>query len=155
MNISFDLDSTLIPIGNEFETENQSYLAKCIGIEKIRKSTRLLFTNLKHQGCQVHIYTTSFRSRFKIRITFWFYGIRVNKIITQFENEQKLKLIQINASKYPPAFDFDVHIDDSLGVEAESKRFGFNVITIQPQDIHWTERVLTGLNDIILKKQLK
>jgi phosphoserine phosphatase len=67
MNISFDLDSTLIPNGKEFETENR--IAKLFGIAEMRKGTRELISDLQNQGYKIHIYTTSFRTKTKIRLT--------------------------------------------------------------------------------------
>ncbi|WP_229724434.1 hypothetical protein [Winogradskyella forsetii] len=58
MNISFDLDSTLIPNGKEFETEKRSGIAKLFGIEEIRKGTRELISHLQNHGHKIHIYTT-------------------------------------------------------------------------------------------------
>jgi len=42
MQISFDLDGTLIPYNNEFPTEKRSWWAKLLGIEPIRKGTKTL-----------------------------------------------------------------------------------------------------------------
>ena len=50
MNISFDLDNTLIPYSDEFETEKRNLFAKLIGIEKIRKGTPKLFKELQKEG---------------------------------------------------------------------------------------------------------
>jgi hypothetical protein len=50
MNISFDLDSTLIPNGKEFETEKISVIAKLLGIEEIRKGTHELISDLQKEG---------------------------------------------------------------------------------------------------------
>ena len=62
MNISFDLDNTLIPYSNDFETEKRSFIAKLLGVEKIRKGTQKLIFDLKKEGHQIHIFTTSYRS---------------------------------------------------------------------------------------------
>ncbi|NQZ45413.1 MAG: HAD family hydrolase [Flavobacteriaceae bacterium] len=141
MNISFDLDSTLIPNGKEFETEKRGGIAKLLGIEEIRKGTAELITELKAQGNKVHIYTTSFRSKRKIRRTLNHYGITVDRIVNQTENQRELKSRNINSSKYPPAFGFDVHIDDSKGVGIESERHNFNAIIIEPMDQNWIEKI--------------
>jgi len=146
MNISFDLDSTLIPNYNEFETENRSGLAKLFGVEEIRKGTPALFRNLQNQGHQIHIYTTSYRSKRKIRRTLKYYGIKVNKIVNEKENRRVLKSKNINSSKFPPAFHFDLHIDDLPGVGIESERFHFNVIIIDTSDKNWTEKILNGVH---------
>lgn len=63
LNISFDLDATLIPYNNEFETENRNSIAKLFGIEKIRKGTPLLIKELQNEGHTINIYTTSYRKK--------------------------------------------------------------------------------------------
>lgn len=98
MNISFDLDSTLIPHGDEFETEKRNWLAKVLGIEPIRLGTVQLISDLQKQGHNIHIYTTSFRSKFKIRLMLFYYGISVRKIINQTENQCTLKRRNIKIS---------------------------------------------------------
>ena len=141
MNISFDLDSTLIPHGNEFETEKRNLFGKLLGIEKIRKGTCELIRELRNAGHNIHIYTTSYRTRSKIKLIFRYYGLSIDRVINQKQNTETLKSMNISASKYPPAFDFDLHIDDSEGVEIEAKRFNFNVIIVRPNDIGWAEKI--------------
>ncbi len=141
MNISFDLDSTLIPCGNEFETEKISKVALFFEIEKIRKRSKGLINELKNDGHKVHIYTTSFRSAFRIRCTLLYYGITVDKVINESTNQKVLRAKGIKASKYPPAFGFDFHIDDSQGVGLEADRFDFQAIIMNPSDPDWIEKV--------------
>jgi len=141
MNISFDLDSTLIPNGNEFEIENRSRIARFLGIEELRKGTPELIACLQKEGYKIHIYTTSFRSKIKIRFTLKYYGIKVNRIVNQTENRKVLKLQNINASKYPPAFGFDLHIDDLKGVGVEGSKLNFKTLIIEPTDKSWREKV--------------
>lgn len=141
MNISFDLDSTLIPYEGEFETERKGFFAKMIGVENIRRGAPQLISELKKQGHKIHIYTTSFRSKRKIRQTLRCYGISVGTIVTQKQNEKRLKSLHISASKYPPAFGFDMHIDDLEGVGIEAKKLDFSVIIVKPQDQHWCEYI--------------
>jgi hypothetical protein len=148
MNISFDLDSTLIPNGNEFETENRNGIAKLFGIEEMRKGTYELISDLQNQWHKVHIYTTSFRGKGKIRRTLKYYGIKVNRIVNEKENRRVLKSRNINSSKFPPAFDFDLHIDDLKGVGIESERFNFKVIIVKPTDKNWTEKVKKGIENV-------
>jgi hypothetical protein len=159
MNISFDLDSTLIPHGKEFETENRSGIAKLFGIEEMRKGTTELVSDLQNQGHVINIYTTSFRSKRKIRQTLKYYGIKVNRIVNEKENRKVLKIRNINSSKYPPAFDFDLHIDDLKGVGIESERFNFKAIIVEPTDEEWIEKIKSEIQQtfqlIIIKKLLK
>ncbi len=148
MNISFDLDSTLIPNGKEFETENRSRIAKLFGIEEIRKGTRELIYHLQNEEHKIHIYTTSFRSKRKIRRTLKYYGIKVNRIVTEKENRKILKSRNINSSKFPPAFDFDIHVDDLKGVGIESERFNFKAIIVEPTDKNWVEKVKSRIKNV-------
>jgi len=148
MNISFDLDSTLIPNGKEFETEKRNGIAKLFGIEEIRKGTSELISNLQNQGHKIHIYTTSFRTKRRIRLTLKYYGIKVNRIINEKENRRVLKSQNINSSKYPPAFGFDLHIDDLKGVEIESERLNFKAIIIEPTDKNWTDKIKNEIMEI-------
>ena len=148
MNISFDLDSTLIPNGKEFETEKRSAIAKLFGIEEMRKGTRELISDLQNRGHKIHIYTTSYRTKGKIRWTFRYYGIRVNRIVNEKENRRVLKSRNIYASKFPPAFDFDLHIDDLKGVGIESERFNFKAIIVEPTDKNWIEKIKVGVKNV-------
>lgn len=148
LNISFDLDNTLIPYGNSFDTEHRSLVARLIGIEKIRKDSYALIHHLQSKGHHIHIYTTSFRSKFKIRMTLLYYKIRVKRIINQKENQKILSKLGIRSSKYPPAFQFDLHVDDEIGVGIESEHFNFNTLIISPSDIKWTETIKDGLSSL-------
>ena len=85
MNISFDLDSTLIPNGIEFKTEKCSRLAKIFGIEEIREGAPKLINDLKNQGHSVHIYTTSFRTKRRIRRTLKYYGIQLTELLIKLK----------------------------------------------------------------------
>ncbi len=145
MNISFDLDSTLIPNGNEFETEKRSRIAKIMGVEEIRKGAPQLISDLQKQGFKIHIYTTSFRPKISIRFTLWYYGIQVDRIVTQTQNQVTLKSLNIHASKHPKAFGFDIHVDDSKGVGIEAEKFNFKVIIIEPTDKNWIEKIKNNI----------
>lgn len=48
-------------------------------------------------------------------------------------------------SKFPPAFDIDLHVDDSEGVQVEGNDYGFHVVVVHPQDEHWVQRVLEAV----------
>lgn len=142
MHISFDLDSTLIPHGDEFLSEPRFWVYQWLGLEKIRKGTPKLMTILRKNGCQIHIYSTSYRSKMKIRLTFALYGIRINKIVNQYDNKTIMNRLNKQVSKFPPAFGFDIHIDDSLGVKMEGEKNAFKVIHIDPQAEDWIKQIL-------------
>ena len=141
MKISFDLDGTLIPFSDEFETEKLGFFGKLIGVEKIRKNTPELFLYLKERGHSINIYTTSFRKKNKIRRTLRYYKLSADRIVNQFENRRTLEKIQISSSKYPKAFGFDIHIDDSEGVQLEGEKFLFDTIILDPKDSAWIDTI--------------
>ncbi|GAB5399208.1 MAG: hypothetical protein Aureis2KO_07930 [Aureisphaera sp.] len=148
MNISFDLDSTLIPNGDEFDTEKRSVIAKFFGIERIRIGSSELISELQKEGHKIHIYTTSFRTKGKIRRFLKYYGIKVDRIVNQKENERTLKSLNIISSKFPSAFDFDIHIDDSKGVGIEANRFNFKAIIVEQSDKSWVEKIKKEIKNI-------
>ena len=145
MTISFDLDDTLIPSVKRFDTESRSFLHKAFKTEKIRKGTTYLMKRLQTDGHRIFIYTTSYRSAWKIWWMFFLQGIRIDKIINQTIHEKILKERAKNYSKYPPAFGIDVHVDDSAGVEMEGNANHFQTIIITENTTDWTASVLSRI----------
>jgi len=142
MIISFDLDDTLIPANEtDFPTEQRNLFQKILGVERIRNRASELFRHLKEQGHKVGIYTTSYRPKLKLRLHLLTYGISPDFIITEKENRQELSRRQINCSKYPPAFNIDLHIDDLPGVEREGQTYSFQTIIIKKDDIDWLNKI--------------
>ncbi|QGK74112.1 hypothetical protein [Flavobacterium sp. SLB02] len=140
MILSFDLDDTLI--SNKFELEKTNFLQRILGIECLRKGTIDLFKELKKQKHQIYIYTTSHRSESRIKWMFYSYGIAVDYVIDQQKHQQKLRNTNIYSSKFPTVFNIDIHVDDSMGVEAEGKKYGFKTIIISETDKNWTQTIL-------------
>jgi len=145
MTISFDLDDTLIPGTKRFETEKQTIVHRLLGIEEIRLGTIDLFKSLRDKGHVIYIYTTSFRSATKIKLTFFSYGIPVDTAINQQLHDKELKENKNRTSKYPPAFDIDVHVDDSPGLRIEGDRFNFKTIIVDEHDKDWGQTILKSL----------
>lgn len=142
MKISFDLDDTIIPGSKAFETERQTLFQKLLGTELIRKGTVELFKELKQRGHTVGIYTTSHRSYGRVKLLFILNGFWVDFVINQKRHSQKLYNSGVHCSKYPLAFDIDLHIDDSRGVEMEAQRYGFRTLIIEEQQPDWVSLVL-------------
>lgn len=63
-----------------------------------------------------------------------------------------IKIIRKNVSKFPPEFDIDVHIDDSLGVEMEGKKFGFKTIIVSANDENWVNKILEKIDIVTTSK---
>jgi hypothetical protein len=142
MKISFDLDDTIIPGSKIFETEQQTLFQKLWGLESIRKGTIELFRELKNRNHTVGIYTTSFRSCVRIKLLFLLNGFLPDFIINQNRHLRKLNKTNIRCSKYPLAFNIDLHVDDSRGVEVEGRKYGFRTLIIEEQCVEWVNLVL-------------
>jgi hypothetical protein len=143
MRIAFDLDNTLIRCGFEFPVERltRSRIGGLLGFESLRRDTTLLFLYLKKSGCAVWIYTTSYRSHWYIRFLFLVHGIWLDGVVNQKDHEQRMRTLAIRCSKYPPAFNIDVLVDDSAGVAREGETFSFNVVVIDPENENWIDNV--------------
>jgi phosphoserine phosphatase len=122
MTISFDLDDTLIPGTKRFDTRRIGLLHKIFGLETLRIGAVELIKSLQADGHKIYVYTTLFRSINKIWLTFFLHGIKLDKIINQKIHDKILGDRARNYSKYPPIFNIDIYVDDSMGVEKEGKR---------------------------------
>jgi len=149
MRISFDIDDTLTCSDRAFPEEINStpLLFRYWLQEPLRFGTKTLFKELQNRDWETFIYTTSYRSPSYIKVWFCGYGIKINGIINGATSAKVINNIfsqtqSRKPSKYPPAFNIDLHIDDSQGVGIEGKRYGFEVLIIDSQDTFWTEKVL-------------
>ncbi|WP_316632762.1 hypothetical protein [uncultured Flavobacterium sp.] len=145
MIISFDLDDTLIS-KSKFKLEKTNFLQRLLGIECLRKGTIDLFKDLKKQKHKIYIYTTSYRNSIRIKWMFYSYGISVDYVINQQKHQKKIGKRNIHCSKFPPMFNIDIHVDDSIGVEMEGEKYGFKTIIISETDENWTQRILSKIH---------
>jgi hypothetical protein len=104
-----------------------------------------LFKILRADGHRIYIYTTSFRSIIKIKLTFYLYGIPVDKVINQRIHNKELRELKTRTSKYPPAFGIDIHIDDLPGVKIEGEKYKFNTVIIDENEINWRNKILNNI----------
>jgi hypothetical protein len=144
MKISFDLDDTLIPGRVDFPTENLNTFQKLLGIEPVREGAIKLMKQLKSEGHSICIYTTSYRKKFAIRFAFWTFGIDLHTVVNQTRHNEVLKEKRNLYSKYPPAFNIDIHIDDSPGVGLEGQRFKFKTVIVNDDKL-WSNQILSAL----------
>lgn len=145
MIISFDLDDTLIPSSNSFECEQSNILGKLLGLEPLRKGTKELFKLLKNEGHEIWIYTTSYRSKNKIKWIFGIHGLFPQRIINQTINAKLLKKFNCYSSKNPSLFGIDLHIDDAKGVKIESEKDNSNVLIILPENNNWVIEIMNSI----------
>jgi hypothetical protein len=75
------------------------------------------------------------------------YGIRVDGVVNSVLHNRALTARGLvnTPSKYPPAFDIDLHVDDSEGVRSEGHDHGFRVVVVDPQDENWAQKVLDAV----------
>jgi hypothetical protein len=145
MRIAFDLDDTLIPGLDVFPVERQGFLAKLLGHEPIRAGAATLMKALRKRGWDVWVYTTSFRSPSYVRMLFLLYGVRIAGVINQYHHDKVVTRCghgYQDCSKYPPAFGIDLLVDESEGVWLESRRHGFKMVLVRPDDSAWADSVM-------------
>ncbi len=156
IRISFDIDDTLACQLHHSPTE-RSRLPACVHRwlgEPLRSGTRSLTRELRRQGCSVWVYTSSGRTPSYIRRWLLLYGIHVDGVVNSELHKQALteRGLANAPSKLPPAFDIDLHVDDSEGVQLEGIDHGFRVVVVDPQDEQWAQRVLDAV--ALLQTQL-
>lgn len=147
MRIAFDLDDTLI--SPEFPAEECPWYRRILLKEKLRRGTKQLFRKLENHGHEIWIYTTSCRSETYISHLFRAYGLKLAGIV----NQDRHNRLNAPSSKYPPAFEIDVLIDDSPGVEQEGRTHGFKTITVLRDNQDWVNDVLKALKKMALTEK--
>ena len=88
------------------------------------------------------VYTTSYRSAWRIRRLFWLHGIRLDGVVNQQRHNRE---VRARCTKHPPSFGIDLLIDDSEGVRIESERHVFRVLVVAPDDMRWAEKIQKAL----------
>ncbi len=145
MRLAFDLDNTLIPCGHQFPVEKPlgRFWARLLHPEPLRHGTKELADYCRQRGWEVWVYTTSYRSVWRIRRLFWLHGIRLDGVVNQ---PRHIREAHARCTKHPPSFGIDLLIDDSQGVRIEGERHGFRVLVVAPEDERWAEQVRAELD---------
>ena len=145
MRIAFDLDNTLIRCGHDFPlaTPQRRIWARLLSNEQLRYGIKELTDYCCQRNWEVWVYTTSYRSAWRIRRLFWLHGIRLDGVVNQQRHDREVKA---RCTKYPSSFGIDLLVDDSEGVRIEGERHGFRVLVIRPEDERWTEKVRAALD---------
>lgn len=152
IRISFDIDDTLACQLDHCAVE-QSRLPACVHRwlgEPLRTGTRSLTRELRRQGCSIWVYTSSGRTPSYIRRWLLLYGIHVDGVVNSVRHNHALTAhgLSNSPSKFPPAFDIDLHVDDSEGVRIEGCDHGFRVVVVSPDDENWAQKVLNAVADV-------
>lgn len=146
MRIAFDIDNTLIPQGRDFPAYiSVPWPLRVWWREPLRDGAVPLLRDLQRAGHDVWLYTTSGRGESYLRAWFWALGIRLGGVVNWHRHEALRRANHCpNCSKYPPAFQIDLLVDDSDGVALEGRQYGFAVLLVDPADADWTTRVRTA-----------
>ena len=148
MRVSFDIDDTLVcrHPGARAEAGKFAALVHAVFGDPLRRGTRELVNELRARKWSVWIYTTSNRDPWHIRLWLFLQGIRVDGVVNDERHQEEVSKLGFRSmpSKFPPAFDIDLHIDNSQGVVMEGREFGFRVLWVQPNDARWAEKVLAA-----------
>ena len=152
IRISFDIDDTLACQLHHCDVEHSwlpNFVHRWLG-EPLRFGTRSLTRKLRRQGCSIWVYTSSGRTPSYIRRWLLLHGIRVDGVVNSVRHGHALAAhgLENSPSKFPPAFDIDLHVDDSEGVKLEGHDHGFRVVVVHPEDENWAQRVLDAVGDV-------
>jgi hypothetical protein len=147
MRVSFDVDNTLVFRQSKASSTDGGFFVSRWFSEPLRRGTRALIRELRLRGCSVWIYTSSLRSPLHIRLWLLLHGIRVDGIVNDDLHRQQLsgRHFERLPSKYPPAFNIDLHVDDSEGVRLEAEEHGFRVVIVRPDDNDGAQKVLNAV----------
>ncbi|MGF6093863.1 hypothetical protein [Pseudomonas sp. 18175] len=149
VRISFDIDDTLACQPHHSAAED-SKLPECVHRwlgEPLRNGTRALIRELRRQNCSIWVYTSSGRTPAYIRRWLLLYGIHVDGVVNSVRHGHALAARGLSnaPSKLPTAFDIDLHVDDSEGVQLEGYDHGFRVVVVRPDDEQWAQKVLEAV----------
>lgn len=148
--IAFDLDNTLIRSGYDFPIEKpkRRLASYFVSYEPLREGITELVERCAAAGYRPCVYTSSYRSVFYIKRMFWLYKIKLDIVVNQAKHDAH---VRVRSSKYPPAFNIDILVDDSPGLSIEGERFHFNTIIIQPENNNWHDDVYAMVEQLNIK----
>lgn len=156
MRVSFDLDEVLFVSPQTHKTEKElPFPLNKIFIERLRLGTPDLIRMLHDEGCEVWVYTSSFRSERYIKTLFRFYHVKFDGIVN---GDRHLREVQGNKrerlpQKLPSKYRISLHIDDESVVCTNGRAYGFNVYQLEAQDDEWKEKIIERVREIAKLEQ--
>ncbi len=158
MRISFDLDEVLFVDPEKYETERSlPFPLNRLFPERLRKGTIQLIHDLQHEGFEVWVYTSSFRTDTYIRALFRNYGIKFDKIINGFRHMKEVqgKKPQPLPNKMPGFYHISLHIDDEDSIIENGKLYGFRTLQVRGPDDQWAEKIKAEARKIHMLESAK
>lgn len=156
MRVSFDLDEVLFVSPQTHKTEKElPFPLNKVFIERLRLGTPDLIRMLHDEGCEVWVYTSSFRTEHYIKTLFRLYHVKFDGIVN---GDRHLREVQGNKKerlpqKLPSKYRISLHIDDESVVCTNGRAYGFNVYQLEAQDDEWKEKIIERVREIAKLEQ--
>lgn len=111
--------------------------------EYLRAGSTELFASLLESRHELSVYTSSYRSRVGIWLTFLGYGVRLTRVINQRVHDALVEkgCIARHSQKDPSYFAIDLLVDDSPPRERQREHRHPTLVRVDPDDAAWTEVV--------------
>ena len=151
MRVSFDLDEVLFVSPKTHKTEPPlRFPFNRIYPERLRLGTPGLIRRLHEMGCEVWVYTSSFRTDAYIRRLFAHYGVRFDGIVN---GDRHLREVQrdnrtVLPQKLPNRYRISLHIDDEEVVCSSAGQYGFRAYRLDAQDDEWEDKIIARVEQI-------
>ena len=145
MRIAFDLDGTLVPMGDDFATEPTAAPWRWLTHDPLRHGTRALLRELRARGHTLWVYTSSFRSTAMIRALLLGHGAWLDGVVNGHHHDELFRSrppVTGPCQKHPPSFGIELLVDDSELVAWQGERHGFHVLLLRQDDEGWVQTVL-------------
>lgn len=149
--ISFDLDEVLFVNPANHSTEPQlKFPFNRIYKERLRLGTARLIPRLQQMGCEVWVYTSSFRTERYIRSLFRHYHIRFDSIVNGQRHQREVQgdRKEVMPTKMPNRYGITLHVDDESIVSTYGQYYGFKVYQLDAQDDEWEEKIVNQVKKI-------
>ena len=122
--------------------------------ERLRLGTPALINRLQEMGCEVWVYTSSYRSERYIRRLFRLYGVKFDGIVNA---QRHLKEVQggrsaILPQKVPSRYRISLHVDDESVICTSAGQYGFEAYELNAQDDDWQEKIVRRTEQIRKRK---
>jgi hypothetical protein len=102
------------------------------------------------QGCEVWVYTSSFRSEGYIKTLFRLYGVKFDGIINGYRHQKEVQAHSstILPQKMPNRYRISLHIDDEDVICSSAGQYGFRAYQLNAQDDEWADKILKRVAEI-------
>ena len=152
MRVSFDLDEVLFvsPATHKTEPPPPPLLRRYFK-ERLRLGTPELIRTLQERGCEVWVYTSSFRSDRYIRGLFRMYGVHFDGIVNGYRHQREVqgRNTTILPQKLPNRYRISLHIDDEEVICSSAGQYGFRAYQLSTEDDdEWKDKILQRVEEI-------